>query len=109
LQPRWVFHKGNSGEFLFEGEDQAHLFIALVKPYIPECMQYKLEFGFQGRHYQVRQAMPENELRDLVAESVPIRRMAKELGVPATSVGRRLKKLGIDYHPKIGRPSIKIG
>ncbi len=106
LTPRWVFHKGSSGEFIFEGEDQAHLFIALVKPHIPECMQYKLDFGFQGQHYQIRQALPERTLREMATQGVPIRRMARELGVPATTIERRLRSLGIPHPRKVGRPAV---
>lgn len=106
LRPRWVMHKGNSGEFIFEGEDQAHLFIALVKPHIPECMQHKLDFRFQGPHYQVRKALPENLLREMASKGVPIRRMAQELGIPATTVDRHLKSHGIHHVRKIGRPTV---
>jgi len=104
LYPRWYVRKGDTGEFIFEGEDQAHLFIALVKPHIPECMQYKLNFGFQGKHYQVRQALPEMTLREMASRGVPIKRMAQELGQAPTTIDRRLKTLGISHPRKIGRP-----
>ena len=106
LSPRWVHVKGDTGQFIFEGEDQAHLFIALIKPHIPECMQYKLDFGFQGPHYQVRQALPEKLLREMAAKGVPIRRMAEELGIGATTVERHLRKHGIPHPRTIGRPSL---
>ena len=105
LNPRWVHVKGATGQFIFEGEDQAHLFIALVKPHIPECMQYKLEFGFQGPHYQVRQALPEKLLREMAAKGVPIRRMAEELGISATTVERHLRKYEIRHPRTVGRPT----
>lgn len=104
LQPRWVTFKGVTGAFVFEGEDQAHLFIALIKPHIPECMKYKLNFGFQGKHYQVRQALPENILREMSSRGVPIRQMAQVLGPAATTIDRRLKTLGISHPRKVGRP-----
>lgn len=106
LEPRWKPHKGNTGYLIFEGEDQAHLFISLVKTHIPDCMKYKLEFGFQGVHYQVRQAAPESILREMASKNVPIRRIAKELGVGATTVGRYLRQYSIKHSRKIGRPLV---
>jgi len=106
LKPRWKRNKGNTGVLIFEGEDQAHLFISLVKPYILDCMKYKLNFGFQGPFYQIRQATPENILREMASKNVPIRRMAKELGVSTSSINRRLQQHSIFHPRKIGRPSI---
>lgn len=102
--PRWEAHKGNTGDFLFEGEDQAHRFIALIKPHMPECMAYKLNFGFQGPHYQVRQALTEEVLRDLAGKGVPIRRMGEQLGQSDTTIDRYLRAYGIDHPRKVGRP-----
>jgi hypothetical protein len=104
LHPRWVPRKNNTGDLIFEGEDQAHLFISLVAPHIPECMQYKLDFGFQGPHYQVRKLLPESLLRDLSSKGVPIKRMAKELGASHTTIDRHLKKHGISHLRTVGRP-----
>jgi hypothetical protein len=104
LHPRWGHVKGGTGQFFFEREDQAHLFISLVKPHIPECMQQKLIFGFQGPHYQVRQAIPESTLRELASKNVPMRRIAKELGVGASTVSRHLQRYNIPHPRKIGRP-----
>jgi hypothetical protein len=106
LNPRWYLRKGNTGEFIFEGEDQAHLFISLIKPHVPECMQYKLKFGFQGEHYQVRQLLPEDTLRELASKEVPIRRIAKMLGVGSTTVDRHLKKHGIEHARTVGHPKL---
>ena len=103
LNPRWAPLQGNTGQFFFEGEDQAHLFISLVKPHIPECMQYKLKFGFQGEHYQVRQKLPEDTLRELASKDVPMGRMARMLGVGATTVSRYLKKHDIEHVRTIGK------
>jgi hypothetical protein len=105
LKPRWAPRKGNTGDFIFEGEDQAHLFISLVKPHMPECMQYKLNFGFQGAHYQVRKALPEELLREMASRGVPIRRMAKELGQSHTTIDRYLQEFGIPHPRTMGRPS----
>lgn len=104
FNPRWYTHKGKTGEFLFEGEEQAERFIALVKPHVPECMQYKLDFGFQGRGYEIRKASPEGTLRKMARDKMPIRRMARELGLSASVVSRRLEKLGISHPRTVGRP-----
>lgn len=109
LNPRWVLGQGSTGQFIFEGEDQAHLFISLVKPHMPEFMQYKLNFGFQGPHYQVREKIPEASLRRMASQGVPIRRMAKLTGVSSTTIDRHLKKHGIEYERTVGRPSIDKG
>ena len=104
LHPRWEICKGNTGNFLFEGEDQAHRFIALVTPHMPECMRRKLTFGFQGPHYQVRQVLTEEALRKMVSEGVPIRRMARELGVGASTVERHLRMFHLTHPRRMGRP-----
>jgi len=104
LHPRWEIHKGNTGDFIFEGEDQAHRFIALVTPHMPECMRRKLTFGFQGPHYQVRQVLTEDVLRKMASEGVPIKRMARELGQSETTVRRYLQTLNIAHPRRIGRP-----
>lgn len=105
LNPRWAPGQGNTGQFIFEGEDQAHLFISLVKPHMPECMQHKLHFGFQGSHYQVRAKASEGSLREMASNGVPIRRIAKLTGVGASTIDRYLKKHGIEHERVIGRPS----
>lgn len=106
LKPRWAPGQGNTGQFIFEGEDQAHLFISLVKPHMPEFMHYKLNFGFQGPHYQVREKAPEKSLREMASHGVPIRRMAKLTGVAATTIDRHLKKHGIEHERAVGRPPL---
>lgn len=104
FKPRWEVHKGNTGEFIFEGEDQAHRFIDLVKPHMPECMSAKLVFGFQGPHYHVRRAATEEVLCELAGQGMPLAQMARELGVGHMTVSRYLKKYGIPHPRRIGRP-----
>lgn len=105
FKPRWDIHKGNTGTFHFEGEDQAHRFIELVTPHMPECMKRKLVFGFQGRHYQIRQTLPASQLRELAEANVPIRQIAREHDLSPTVVSRQLIMNGIPHPRKVGRPS----
>jgi len=106
LLPRWEIKNGKTGEFHMEREDTAHRFLDIIRPHVPECMAYKLEgFGFMGQHYEVHQKMDEETLREMAGRGVPIKRMAREMGVGATTVSRRLKKLGIDHPRQVGRPS----
>lgn len=104
LKPRWEHIKGPTGNFIFEGEEQAEHFIRLVRPHIPSCMERKLTFGFQGPHYQVRKALPESKLREMAEAGVPIRRIARELGQAPTTVDRYLRDLGISHARTVGRP-----
>ncbi len=102
--PRWEMVKGKTGVFHITGEPQAERFIEMVKPHMPECMYYKLSFGFQGRGYRIRQASPEAKLQDLASQGVPIRQMADRLGLSASVVSRRLIQLGIEHPRRVGRP-----
>lgn len=104
LFPKWSVRKGNTGVFTFEGEAQAQLFLALVKPHIPDCMARKLDFGFQGRHYQIRQALPVDLLREMALKGVPIRQIAKQTGISASVVSRHLIQHGIAHPRKVGSP-----
>jgi hypothetical protein len=104
FSPRWEIHQGETGDFLFEGEEQAERFIALVKPHIPECMHYKLNFGFQGPQYQLRQKLTPEVLQKMAEQGTPIRRMAKLLGEAPTTIDRHLKKHGIQHPRIVGRP-----
>lgn len=104
FKPRWEVCKGNTGNFIFEGEDQAHRFIALVKAHIPGCMVSKLTFGFQGPHYQVRRAATEDVLREMASKGVPLRQIGKELGVGYNTISRYLKQFGIPHPRRVGRP-----
>lgn len=110
LQPRWQPLKGKTGNFHFEREEVADRFLDLIRPHVPECMADKLgPFGFQGPHYQVRQKVTEEVLRSMALEDVPIREMARRLGVGATTVSRWLRKLGIEHGRKVGRPPKLMG
>lgn len=102
--PRWQIHKERTGDFIFEGEDQAERFLALVKPHMPKTMERKLTHGFQGPHYQMRKALTPEALRELASKGVPIRRMAVMLGQTPSSVNRFLKHFGIEHPRKVGRP-----
>jgi hypothetical protein len=106
FSPRWELCSGSTktGQFIFEGEDQAHKFIELVKPHMPEFMHYKLEFGFQGPQYQLRNKLTREVLTELASKGTPIRRMAEILGEAPTTIDRYLKKYGIEHARPVGRP-----
>ena len=107
LSPRWEVKSGKTGEFHMEREDTAERFLEIIRPHVPACMSYKLEgFGFQGPHYQVRKKLDEDMLRSLAAEGVPIKKIAREYGLGASTVSRRLKKWEIEHPRKVGRPSV---
>jgi len=109
LQPRWCPKKGNTGGFSFDQEDRALRFIDVVKPHIPECMQYKLgPFGFQGPQYQIRQRVTAERLHELVGAGVSIRGMAQQLEVGFATVDRWLDKFGIQHPRVVGRPPRKL-
>lgn len=105
FRPRWVVRKGKTGELIFEGEDQAERFIGLIDPYMPEFMHYKLIFGFQGPHYQVRERVTEESLRKMTSQGISLRRVAKLMSVAPTTIGRYLRKYGIDHPRVVGTPS----
>jgi len=107
FKPRWEVCDGNTGNFHFEGEDQAERFIALITPHMPECMHYKLSFGFQGPQYQLRKKLTFERLKELVDCGTPIKRMAKILDEAPTTVTRHLERLGIEHPRTIGRPPSK--
>jgi len=111
IDAEWAYSSrtGSTGVLRISTEDHAHRFIDIVSPHIPECMSYKLDFGFQGPHYQVRQAATEERLEELASQGVPIRRIAKLLGVGATTVDRYLRGYGIDHVRRVGRPLDTFG
>ncbi len=106
FSPRWDLCSGSTktGQFIFEGEDQAHKFIELVRPHMPESMHHKLTFGFQGPQYQLRNKLTREVLTELASKGTPIRRMAELLGEAPTTIDRYLKKYGIEHHRTVGRP-----
>jgi hypothetical protein len=104
FSPRWYLHRDKTGEFIFEGEDQAERFIDFIEPHVPECMRYKLKFGFQGHNYQLRRKLDVETLRALAAEGVPLRKIADQFGESATTVSRYLRKYNIDHPRTMGRP-----
>lgn len=107
LKPRWQLHKGRTGTFYMEREDTAERFLDLIRPHVPACMASKLgPFGFQGPHHQVRAKLDLETLTLLSAQGVPIKRIARDLGVGASTVSRRLEQWGIDHPRKQGRPTL---
>lgn len=93
LEPRWVRVSGKTGVFHMEREATAERFLDLIRPHVPDCMSCKVEgFGFQGVGHQIRQRVTREVLEDGVHQGVPISQMARELGVGATTISRRLRK-----------------
>jgi hypothetical protein len=111
LQPRWQPKVGNTGCFHMEREETAERFLSMVRPHVPECMKYKIEgFGYQqSRTVLTRRKLDPEVLREMAGRGVPIRRMARELGVGAATVDRHLRKHGIE-HPRLrGNPLHREG
>lgn len=109
LCPEWEPRVGKTGHFHFgrNHEETAHRFIDLVSPHIPECMGHKLVFGFNtGRNNIVRGKLDRETLERMASANVPIRQMAKLLGVGASTVSRHLERHGINHQRKVGRPAI---
>lgn len=105
LKPRWQLVKGETGVFHMEREDTAEKFLEIISPHVPPCMQKKITgFGFQGKHYQARKKAPVEVLREMASKGTPIKQMARELGIGASTVDRYLKKHNIPHPRKIGAP-----
>jgi hypothetical protein len=106
LHPRWILKVRKTGAFILEREETAFRFLEIIKPHIPDCMNYKLgPFGFQGPQYQIRQRVTEDVVRELAEAGTPIRVMAEKLEVGFATVDRWMRKFGIQHPRKIGRPS----
>jgi len=110
LKPRWQPVKEmegrETGAFHMEREDTAERFLEIITPHVPPCMAHKLKgFGYNsGRNNIVKGKLDPEILRELAAEGIPIRRIAKIFGVGGATVDRYLKKHGIE-HPRIkGNP-----
>lgn len=105
LCPRWETKKGNTGNFHMEREDTAEKFLESIDPHVPACMSYKLDdFGFQGPHKQIRDKLSPEVLREHAEKGTPIRRIARLLGVGASTVSRHLDKHGIPHPRTKGNP-----
>lgn len=110
LKPRWYAVKEmdgrQTGKFYMEREDTAEKFLEIIRPHVPECMSYKVEeFGYNsGRNNIIKGKLDPESLRELAAEGVPIRCMAKMFGCGGATIDRHLRKHGIE-HPRIkGNP-----
>jgi len=95
LSPRWKLKKGETGEFHFREED-AERFIEIVSPHVPDCMKYKLDFGFQGRNNGIKKKMDKDLLLELRGKGWSKRRIAKYLDCGASTVGRWMVKFGVE-------------
>jgi len=110
LKPRWQFVKEmegrETGKFHMEREDTAERFLEIVRPHVPACMAYKVKsFGYNsGRNNIIKGKLDPEVLRELAAEGIPIRRMAKLFGVGGATIDRHLKKHGIEHARTKGNP-----
>lgn len=95
LHPKWKVLKDTNGQFHFREED-AERFIEIVSPHVPDCMKYKLDFGFQGRNNSIKKNMDKDLLLELRGKGWSQRRIAKYLDVGASTVGRWMVKFGVE-------------
>ena len=95
LAPNWTHKKGETGEFHFKGEN-AYRFIEIIKPHVPDCMSYKLDFGFQGRNNAIKKKMNKGILEELRGKGWSKRRIAKYLDVGYNTADRWMRKFGVE-------------
>lgn len=92
LTPKWKLRKGETGEFHFEREE-GEKFIEIIEPYVPECMSHKMTFAFRdGRNNKIASMMNKPLLEDMVNKRYTQEKMAKELEVGESTIGRWLRK-----------------
>lgn len=106
LHPRWQPKKDSTGEFHMEREETAERFLSLIRPHISDCLPEKFHFGYDsGRNNRIKKRLDPHILQQMVDSGFPIRRMARELEVGASTVDRYLKRYDID-HPRLkGNPN----
>jgi len=111
LKPRWRLAKEmagrETGTFHMEREDTAEKFLNIITPHVPVCMAWKLRgFGYNsGRNNIIKGKLDSEVLREFAAEGIPIRRIAKILGVGSSTVDRYLRKNGIEHPRTKGNPN----
>jgi hypothetical protein len=95
LTPKWKLMKGETGQFHFERED-GDKFIEIIKPYVPDCMSYKMTFAYRdGRNNKIAEKMKKPVLEELIGKGYTKDEMAKELGVGYNTVDRWLDRYGL--------------
>lgn len=111
LRPRWGAKKEKegreTGNFHMEREDTAERFLEIIRPHVPVCMARKVTgFGYcSGRNNIIKGKLDPEVLRELAAEGIPLRRMAKMLGVGGATIDRHLRKHGIEHVRTKGNPN----
>jgi predicted transcriptional regulator len=111
LKPTWKPQKQNPkvGYFTMMREEVAERFLEIVAEHVPDCMSYKMEFGFRGLGYRLRQRLSAEVLRPYVERGTPIKQIARELGESASTVDRYLDRAGLT-HPRLrGNPDHRKG
>ncbi len=92
LTPKWKKMNGETGQFHFEREE-GEKFIEIIEPYVPECMSYKMTFAFRdGRNNKIASMMNKPLLEEMVNKGYTQEKMAKELEVGESTIGRWLRK-----------------
>ncbi len=92
LRPKWKLKKGETGEFHFEREE-GDKFIDIIKPYVPDCMSYKMTFAYKdGRNNVIARKITKGVLEEMVNKGYTYEMIGKELKVGEGTVGRWLKK-----------------
>jgi hypothetical protein len=95
LSPKWKVRKGDTGEFHFEKEE-GDKFIEIIKPYVPECMNYKMTFAYRdGKINAVARKMKREVIEEMVNKGYTYEMMSKELEVGEGTIGRWLKKFDL--------------
>lgn len=92
LRPKWKVRNGETGEFHFEREE-GDKFIDIIQHYVPDCMSYKMTFAYKdGRNNVIARKMTKDVLSEMVSNGYTLEKMAKELEVGESTIGRWLKK-----------------
>lgn len=92
LSPKWKLLKGETGQFHFEREE-GDKFIDIIKPYVPDCMSYKMAFAYRdGRNNKIARKINKPLLEEMVNKGYTHFQMSKELEISESTIDRWLAK-----------------
>lgn len=106
LNPCWKPQHKTTGVFRFRDAD-AEKFVSLITPHVPSHMAYKLCFGYNtGRNNIRKKDLLGNKriIQEMASQEVPIRKMARILNVPPTTLSRFLSAQQISHPRRVGQP-----